>query len=109
MILVDVVLVLLIFFKIQNFLRINEEFGFLAQMVIETFDDMRFFMLYFFVWIILFTTLYSILKVDPGEFDEEGKPPVDYPGVNRYVGLFLMSFRNAIGDLTPPDYESWIT
>jgi len=109
MILTDVVLLSLIFFKIQNFLRIIGEFGFLAQMVTETFIDMRFFISYYLLWILFFTCINSILKVDPGVIDETDDPPVDYPGVNRYIALVLMTFRNAIGDLSPPEYGSWVT
>ena len=78
-------------------------------MVSDTFFDMGIFIIYFLIWNTLFTCLYSIMKVDPGTFDGEGDQPVDYPGLNRYIALFIMSFRNAIGDLTLPEYGFWVT
>jgi hypothetical protein len=31
-----------------------------------------------------------------------------YPGLNINLGYLIYSFRNSIGDLTPPNYDFWL-
>lgn len=57
---------------------------------------------------LLFSYIYYIMECQPGIFDVAGEPPTDYPGMPRFFAVFLMTFRNSIGDLAPPDYSFWI-
>ena len=48
--------------------------------------------------------LYGALKCNPGNEEDDD----DYTGVNTFLALCLMSFRNSIADLNPPDYGYWL-
>jgi hypothetical protein len=48
------------------------------------------------------------MECEPGRVTVLYEPPSDYPGMQKFFALFLMTFRNSIGDLAPPDYAFWI-
>ena len=48
------------------------------------------------------------MECEPGRVTTKHEPPADYPGLNKFAAIFLMTFRNSIGDLAPPDYVFWI-
>ena len=60
---------------------------------------------YFFFFVLFYAFLYRSLKINPGNEEDED----DYTGVNTFISLCLMSFRNSIADLSPPDYGYWLT
>lgn len=70
-------------------------------MVTATFFDLLPFLAYFFYFIIIFSVIYSCLQINPNNSG-------DYQGINIYVAVFIMTFRNSIGDLAPPDYTFWL-
>jgi len=37
----------------------------------------------------------------------EGDQQKDYPMINLFVGMYLQSFRNSLGDIAPPNYAFW--
>lgn len=56
------------------------------------------FISFFFLWIVFFSLLAWILKVETGD---------DYPGLGVIWQYLIMTYRNSIGDLTPPAY-GWL-
>ena len=101
-------MVLNIFFKFTSYLRFNEKFGFLVKMVLKTLKAMVTFLAFYLMFTVLFTYMYYIMECQPGIYNIAGEPPTDYPGMTRFFAVFLMTFRNSIGDLAPPDYAFWI-
>ena len=69
---VQCIIVLLAFIKVTFYMRIFEEFSFLVQMLTSVFKDLRFFLLFFSMFITTFAVLLSIvlddtlLKTDDG-------------------------------------------
>jgi len=106
---INVMMVILIYMKITNYARVYHKFGFLIKMITVTINNMRVFLCYYALYIIFFTYFYYILKVDPGnEQNIKFYPPIDYPALDKYFALFLMTLRNSIGDLASPDYSFWL-
>lgn len=33
----------------------------------------------------------------------------DYPGINNFFIVLIQSYRNAIGDTSAPEYNTWLT
>lgn len=89
------------FFKILYFIRIYESYGFLVQMVGETFGQVGPFTIFFIAWIIFFSVCYQIVRIEIDSGDEEY---LNLPPAFQYL---LMTYRNSIGDLTIPGYENW--
>jgi hypothetical protein len=84
-------------------MRIVEDFGFLGQMVTLTVIDMSYFLFYFIFFVGMFTWInYTFHLIVANEETN------DYPGVMNAMALVVMTFRNSIGDLAPPDYKEWL-
>lgn len=107
-IILKMVQVLSIFFKLTSYFRFNEEFGFLLKIVLKTLKKMIMFLLFFMMFTMLFSYMYFIMECEPGRDTVLYEPPSDYPGIPKFFAIFLMTFRNSIGDLAPPDYAYWI-
>ena len=58
------------------------------------------FVLYFTLWIALFTVLYYTLQVEVSDSS--------YPEVNELVKLLLQTFSNSVGNISFPRYDRWI-
>ena len=56
----------------------------------------------------LFGYIFYVMECEPGRDTVLYEPPSDYPGLPKYFATMLMTFRNSIGDLAPPDYAFWI-
>jgi len=95
-VLLDIILVILTFLKINFFLRIYDGFSFLVSMLSGVFKDIKYFIIFFFVFIlefgIIFIILFSAKKID------------EYDGIG-IMGYFLMIFRIASGDFATDDYK----
>lgn len=87
--------------KLMQFLRYNENFGFLIQMILTVFVDLFPFLTIFIVTVFFFSLVMVIM--DSG-FDDG-----DYPKVQRFLIIFLQNFRNSIGDFEAVSYENWHT
>ena len=81
-------LIILAFVKICFFLRIYDGMSFLVSMVQGVFLDLKYFLLFYFLVLILFNLLFQVLNTKLG--DEYGK-------VGKFE-YFLMSFRLSTGD-----------
>ena len=69
------IIVLLAFIKVTFYMRIFEEFSFLVQMLTSVFKDLRFFMLFFSMFITTFAVLLSIVLDDSLLKTEDGETP----------------------------------
>lgn len=73
------------------FARINEVFGQLVNLIAEVIKSIRFFLIFFVIWILVFSWLYRIAGVELNETN-------NYPHVPYFVSYFLEAFRNTLGD-----------
>ena len=85
--------------KILFFLRVNEAFGLLVQLLMQVLVDLTAFVTFFISWLFLFSMCYRIAgaTVDQG----------DYPHVTPAVFYVIQIFRNSIGDVSTPVYDFW--
>ena len=92
---------LLVFSTVKGlfFMRVNEYFGMLVQLLMQVLIDLVAFIVFFITWIILFCFLYKISGT--------GVPADDYPHVNPLVYYCIQIFRNSIGDEKTPVYNFW--
>lgn len=86
--------------KLMQFLRYNEDFSFLIQMILTVFVDLFPFMTVFFVLVFFFSLVMVIADAD---FDND-----DYDMVDRFIQIFLQVFRNSVGDIAATKYEHWM-
>ena len=86
-------LIIFAFTKILYFLRVFESFGFLVQMVGITIIKLIPFLVFFLLWVLLFTVNFQILRAEVKDEDN------DYMNLAGFWKFFFMSYRNAIGDL----------
>ncbi len=88
-------LIALVFNKICFFLRIYEGFSFLVSMLQGVFFDLKYFLAFYTMVLLLFTFLFSVLSL---ELDGA------YGGIGG-VGYFIMSFRTSTGDFEVDNYN----
>ena len=82
-------MVLLAFIKVTFFLRIFDGFSFLVQMISSVFDDLKYFLMFFSLFMTTFAVMISIL-INPGDMK-------DYEDIGVF-GYLAMAFRSSIGD-----------
>jgi hypothetical protein len=69
-------------------------------MVEQTFSKLKYFLLYFCAWIIIFSVIFKTLEVS---YSDE-----DYLDMNLNLITLFQTYRNSIGDIAAPDYSKWI-
>lgn len=94
-----IVLIFQIFIKILFFMKVFDDYGFLVQMIQISILDAAPFMSFFFLWVLFFTVEFKLLQ---WEVDDE-----EYSQLPSILQLFLLSFRNSMGDLSLPAYSNW--
>lgn len=84
-------LLVLFFLKIMFFVRINEEYGRLADLLLKVLQDLLPFQVFFFGCIIVYAGVFAVLymKVDQN----------DYPSLPYWAAIAIQSFRNGVGDI----------
>ncbi|CDW81604.1 wd-40 repeat protein [Stylonychia lemnae] len=95
-IIMDIIVVLLTFLKLNFFLRIYDGFSFLVSMMSSVFRDIQYFILFFLIFIFQFGIIFVIL------FSAERIEEYDGIGI---VGYFLMIFRISSGDFAVENYK----
>lgn len=85
--------------KILFFLRVYEKFGMLVQLIITVILDIKNFIFFFFLWLVLFSLLYRIAGI---KIDRD-----DYKNVNSFLAYIIVIFRNSIGDEQIPNTDYW--
>lgn len=73
--------------KFNFFLRLFERFGFLVQMIVNVFYDLRYFLMYFAIIISFFSIMISIIMRDVEGHD----------GIGQFM-FFIMVLRTSLGD-----------
>ena len=86
--------------KLIGYLRIFESIGLNINLIMQAIKDTGPFLFFFVSWIACFCLL---MLIAGWELDVQ-----DYPGVNYYVAYIIQTYRNSIGDITPPSYSFWI-
>ncbi|CDW73596.1 wd-40 repeat protein [Stylonychia lemnae] len=97
LILIKILVIVLSFMKLFFFLRIYDGFSFLVQMMGGVFKDLKYFMIFFLIFILQFGMIFLVL-FKAQQIDE-------YNGVNK-LAYFLMAFRISSGDFQLDDYHS---
>lgn len=85
--------------KTMFFLRVNEYFSMLCQLLYQCLVDLFAFMIFFVAWLFLFSFLYKI--------SGSGVSQDDYPHVTPYIYYVIVIMRNSIGDEQMPTYDFW--
>jgi Polycystin cation channel len=90
-------IVVLTFIKVIFFLRIFEKLSFLVQMVTSVFSDLRWFMLFFSVFISTFAVLINIVFNAHQEM---------YDNIGAGIMFFIIAFRTSVGDYSFDDFPT---
>ena len=98
-------MVIMIFLKINTWMRLNDQFSNLYTLVYECVKDIILFMLYFLYWVIFFASIYIILGAD----FNVGEKADDYKSLSPLEINFIGVFRNSLGDIAIPGIEYWLT
>lgn len=61
-------------------------------------DDVKIFLFFFVVWVLIFGILFEVSGVT---FSGE-----DYPTL-KYLSFYFQTYRNSIGDIGTPQYKYW--
>jgi len=93
-------LILTTFLKLLALLRVSEEFGIFVNLVGRVAKDMVVFTMFYFLFIAMNAFMFQIVNV---KFDTEGE---NYPNVSHNMIMGLQTFRNSIGDIEVPTYET---
>ena len=96
---INVFLLSMVTLKVFFFLRIYDDFGLLVQLFLQVLSDVTTFTTFFAGWIVIFAAIFQILGI---QFDE-----ADYPFLDTFTKYLLYSYRNSIGDISPPLYDFW--
>jgi hypothetical protein len=78
--------------KATYFLRIFDGFSFLVQMIGSVFVDLKYFLLFFVIFLSAFSFFLKILLSQSEDYHD-----LQYPGIEP-LAYFMMSLRTAIGD-----------
>ncbi|CDW78734.1 wd-40 repeat protein [Stylonychia lemnae] len=97
LILVKILVIILSFMKLFFFLRIFDGFSFLVQMMAGVFKDLKYFIIFFMIFILQFGMMFLVL-FKAQQIDE-------YNGVNK-LAYFLMAFRISSGDFQLDDFHN---
>lgn len=101
----NTLMVIMIFLKINTWMRLNDQFSNLYTLVYECVKDIILFMLYFLYWVIFFASIYIILGAD----FNVGEKADDYKSLSPLEINFIGVFRNSLGDIAIPGIEYWLT
>ena len=93
--LLQTIIILLSFLKLNYFLRIFEGFSFLVSMLRGVFMDLQFFLSFFAFVVITFSLIFSVLIPNASH---------EYPGTWMFSFL-LIAFRTSLGDFEINDYR----
>jgi hypothetical protein len=83
--------------KMLQFLKINEKYGMMINLVLQVTKDLKSFIVFLFTWLLFFSVLYGISGISLGELEE----------VSPASALFINMFRNCVGDIQMPIYNYW--
>ena len=90
----------LAFLKTMQLLKVFEHFSPVIALIEEVFKYVGPFLRFYIMVNIMFALILRALGVDYSE---------DYLGMHKIFAYSLLSYRNSIGDLNPPESEFWNT
>jgi hypothetical protein len=99
MVVLNVIVLLCSFFKVQLYLRVFENFGMLIELLSKTVEEIRLFAGFFYTWIFMFSLIFQILGMQIPNQDGQDS---DYKELNIFAAYFLYTYRNSIGDINAP-------
>ena len=79
--------------------RVHDEFGNLIQLILSTLFSIRHFILFFIIWLVLFSFLIQISGSEIASKEE-------YKRLPNFM-YFIYTYRNSIGDIDVVDYDFW--
>ena len=91
-------LIIALGFRVMNDLKINEDFGFLAQLIESCLVDVLTYTVFFVMWVCIFTVLFSVLHLDVGEESVFN----DNHFTNETFRLVMWTYFNSIGVASLP-------
>lgn len=100
------------FLKVFEFMQADPTTSLITQMFLEVIVDIYPFMQVF-AWVIfIFATFFAIFEIRPCEDGLSGfkcnGDEDSYPGLQRFVMMYITTFRESVGDINAPNYESWL-
>jgi len=98
--------------KFLEFFNAYRETRNIIQMFLQVVLDLIPFLKIFVFLIFAFTFTFVILEVKVCDDDKTGFVCDtvgfdDYPSMDKFIAIFMMVFRNSMGDLSGPKYNAW--
>ena len=95
------------FLKLCMFLRIYEKAAQIIRLCYNVIFVAIYFSIFLFTWVLVFSLIYLILGNTVGGHSDTGHDGDDYERLNSFAGVFMFSYRTAIGDLETPNGIIW--
>jgi hypothetical protein len=99
--LLQILLVFQASLKIMEYIRYNEKYSSLVQMIIEVSTELLPFISIFIMYVFLFTMISIIMEAD---YKDE-----DYKNLPEFIRIFIQTLRNSLGDISAMDIGFWQT
>ena len=95
-----------IFMRVMQFISVYDKFTFLVSMIGKTIVKTVPFMIVLIACDVQFTFIFMALGI-------QITPDLNgilnqYPAISKMVRFLIQSYRNSIGDLSPPIYKAWL-
>ena len=74
----------------------------LIQLLTDCLPPFANFLFLYFIFLSFFSLIYLGLG---GRYGDEKE--IDYEGPSDLLAFLVLTFRNSVGDMTPPNYEIW--
>ena len=97
----NVVIIIQIVLKICFFLKVDDKFGMLVQLILTCIRDIKAFTIFMMIWLLAFTLIFIVL----GANNDVGQT---YAHLYEFFGYFLLIWENSIGNINPPTYKFWM-
>jgi hypothetical protein len=88
--LITISMLLVCLAKTFFYLRVSMELSILVTMIIQCISDLKIFMFFYMLMILIFSAIYDVLIQE--------NEAVEYRKVNAFIGNFLYVFRLSLGD-----------
>ena len=87
--------------KIMEYIRYNQKYSSLVQMIIEVSTELLPFISIYIMYVFLFTMISIIMEAD---YKDE-----DYKNLPEFIRIFIQTLRNSLGDISAMDIGFWKT
>lgn len=79
-------------------MRVFSKFGEFVQLVLACCNDVKIFLIFFITWVMIFSVLFQVSGTTFESKDYKTLP---------ILAFYLQTYRNSIGDISPPEYDYW--